>query len=52
MHVVVHCFADIYRSGAVVEVSKMLGFIPNDLRIPNYRVKTKLIHALDKWLVE
>ena len=47
MNVVVHCHAGIYRSGAVVEVAKMMGFTPADrLRIPNLRVKHKMMKVL------
>lgn len=47
MNVVVHCFAGICRSGAVVEVAKMMGFTPTDrFREPNLRVKQKMINAL------
>lgn len=47
MNVVVHCHAGICRSGAVVEVASMMGFTPSDrLRIPNMRVKTKMMKAL------
>ncbi|MDE2430112.1 MAG: hypothetical protein KGM99_15420, partial [Burkholderiales bacterium] len=47
MHVVVHCFAGICRSGAVAEVASMVGFTPTErsdtTRIPNVRVKTFLM---------
>jgi protein tyrosine phosphatase len=47
MNVVVHCFAGICRSGAVVEVGVMMGFIPTERgRIPNTRVKTKMMKVL------
>lgn len=47
MNVIVHCFAGLCRSGAVVEVGIMLGFNPPDrLRIPNTLVKNKLLKAL------
>lgn len=47
MNVVVHCFAGICRSGAVVEVAEMMGFTPTDrYRQPNIRVKTKLMKVL------
>lgn len=47
MNVVVHCHAGICRSGAVVEVGKMLGFTPTDkYRQPNLRVKHKMMKAL------
>lgn len=47
MNVVVHCHAGICRSGAVVEVGKMMGFTPTDkYRQPNLRVKHKMMKAL------
>ena len=47
MNVVVHCHAGICRSGAVVEVAEMMGFVPSDrYRIPNLRVKHKLMKVL------
>lgn len=47
MNVVVHCHAGICRSGAVVEVGKMMGFTPADrYRQPNLRVKHKMMKAL------
>jgi len=47
MNVVVHCFAGICRSGAVVEVATMMGFTPTDrYRQPNLRVKKKLMQVL------
>lgn len=47
MNVVVHCFAGICRSGAVVEVATMMGFTPTDrFRQPNLRVKRKLMKVL------
>lgn len=47
MNVVVHCHAGICRSGAVVEVGKMMGFTPTDrFRQPNLRVKHKMMKAL------
>ena len=47
MNVVVHCHAGICRSGAVVEVGKMMGFTPTDrFRMPNLRVKHKMMKAL------
>lgn len=47
MNVVVHCFAGICRSGAVVEVATMMGFTPSDrFRQPNLRVKRKLMKVL------
>lgn len=47
MNVVVHCFAGICRSGAVVEIGTMMGF--NDVgkfRQPNVRVKGKMMKVL------
>jgi protein tyrosine phosphatase len=47
MNVVVHCFAGICRSGAVVEVATMLGFVdPGRFRLPNMRVKRKMMEVL------
>jgi protein-tyrosine phosphatase len=47
MNVVVHCHAGICRSGAVVEVAKMMGFTPSDrYRQPNLRVKHKMMKVL------
>ena len=47
MNVVVHCFAGIFRSGAVVEVATKMGFTPTDrFRQPNLRVKRKLLKVL------
>ena len=47
MHVVVHCFAGACRSGAVVEVGILMGFTDTEtFRIPNTRVKTKMMKAL------
>lgn len=46
-NVVVHCFAGICRSGAVVEVASMMGFTPTErFRMPNMLVKHKLMRAL------
>lgn len=48
MNVIVHCHAGIYRSGAVVEVSTIMGFTPVDgFRDPNKLVKYKLMNALN-----
>jgi predicted protein tyrosine phosphatase len=45
--VTVHCTAGICRSGAVVEVATMLGFIPvHNNRTPNTLVKRKLMKEL------
>lgn len=47
MNVVVHCTAGMCRSGAVVEVGVMMGFTdPDKLRIPNIRVKHKMMRVL------
>lgn len=47
MNVIVHCHAGIFRSGAVVEVSTIMGFTPVDrYRDPNRLVKYKLMNAL------
>jgi predicted protein tyrosine phosphatase len=47
MNVVVHCMAGLCRSGAVAEVGVMMGFQDCEkLRIPNIRVKHKLMQAL------
>ena len=47
MNVVVHCFAGICRSGAVVEVATKMGFTPTDrFRDPNKRVLSKMMKAL------
>ena len=47
MNVVVHCTAGICRSGAVVEIGSMLGFIPVEkYRQPNLRVKHYMMDAL------
>jgi len=47
MNVVVHCFAGVCRSGAVAEVGVMMGFLDTEsFRLPNTRVKTKLLKAL------
>ena len=47
MNVVVHCFAGICRSGAVVECGVQIGFNPPDrVRWPNTLVKHKIQKAL------
>jgi len=47
MQVVVHCFAGICRSGAVVEVAEMMGFTPVErYRLPNARVKRLMMKEL------
>ena len=52
MNVVVHCFAGICRSGAVVEVGTMMGFTATDrYRQPNLRVKHKMMKVLG-WTYE
>jgi predicted protein tyrosine phosphatase len=44
---VVHCAAGICRSGAVVEVAVMMGFVDTNMhRIPNSMVKYKLMQQL------
>lgn len=48
MNIVVHCFAGVCRSGAIVEVGTMLGFRDPELyRSPNKMVKVKLMKALN-----
>ena len=43
----VHCTAGICRSGAVVEIGSMLGFIPVEkYRQPNLRVKHYMMDVL------
>ena len=47
MNVIVHCFAGVCRSGAVAEVGTMMGFDDyGSFRIPNTRVKSKMMHVL------
>jgi rhodanese-related sulfurtransferase len=47
MNIVVHCYAGIFRSGAVAEVGVMLGFEDTQVfRSPNRLVKHKLLQAL------
>jgi predicted protein tyrosine phosphatase len=47
MNVVVHCYAGICRSGAVVEVGVMMGFRECErFRSPNLRVKHRMMRAL------
>lgn len=47
MNVVVHCMAGICRSGAVVEVGTLMGFVdPGKYRIPNTRVKRLMMEEL------
>ena len=47
MNVVVHCYAGICRSGAVVEVATKMGFTSTDkFRDPNKRVLSKMMKAL------
>ena len=46
--VLVHCVAGMCRSGAVVEVAEMIGFDECfRYRLPNIRVKSKLMHQFD-----
>jgi predicted protein tyrosine phosphatase len=47
-NVIVHCFAGLCRSGAVVEVGTMLGFtsVEGRTRMPNTWVKTQLMKKL------
>ena len=48
MNVVVHCFAGMCRSGAVVEVGVMLGFTAVEkFRFPNLLVKHKMLTVLN-----
>ena len=50
--VLIHCVAGICRSGAVVEVAEMIGFDKCfRYRLPNIRVKRKLMHALGLQIV-
>jgi predicted protein tyrosine phosphatase len=50
MNVVVHCFAGIYRSGAVCEVGVMMGFKDvGRFRNPNSLVKHRMMEAL-RWV--
>lgn len=47
MNIVVHCYAGIFRSGAVAEVGVMLGFDDTHaFRSPNRLVKHKLLQSL------
>jgi hypothetical protein len=47
MNVVCHCWAGISRSGAIVEVAVMMGFIdPGEYRIPNSRIKRLMMEEL------
>jgi protein tyrosine phosphatase len=47
MNVIVHCYAGICRSGAVVEVGSIMGFTPTErFRLPNIRVKHKMMKVL------
>jgi predicted protein tyrosine phosphatase len=53
MNVLVHCFAGICRSGAVVEVGTLLGFTATDrYRQPNLRVKHKMMRELGMYYDE
>lgn len=48
INVIVHCHMGVCRSGAVVEVGVMLGFIDTkQWRLPNLMVKHKLMKYLD-----
>jgi predicted protein tyrosine phosphatase len=50
MNVIVHCIAGICRSGAVVEVAKMIGFDGgNAYRQPNVHVKRLLMREFDDY---
>jgi len=45
--VLVHCYAGLCRSGAVVEVGTIMGFeAVHENRIPNVEVKSKLLRAM------
>ena len=47
MNVIVHCYAGIYRSGAVCEVGVMMGFDDTErFRKPNLLVKHRMMHVL------
>ena len=47
MNVLLHCFAGVCRSGAVVEVATMMGFADfESFRIPNTRVKRLMMKEL------
>ena len=51
-NVLVHCVVGQCRSGAVVEVAEMIGFDECfRYRLPNVRVKSKLMQALDLHVV-
>lgn len=53
MNVLVHCFAGICRSGAVVEVGTLLGFTATDrYRQPNLRVKHMMMRKLGMYYDE
>jgi protein-tyrosine phosphatase len=53
MNVLVHCFAGICRSGAVVEVGTLLGFTATEkYRQPNLRVKHKMMRKLGMYYDE
>ena len=53
MNVLVHCFACVCRSGAVVEVGTLLGFTATDrYRQPNLRVKHKMMRKLGMYYDE
>lgn len=51
-NVLVHCVVGVCRSGAVVEVAEMIGFDECfRYRLPNIRVKSKLMQALDLHII-
>ena len=53
MNVVVNCMAGVCRSGAIVEVGVMMGFIDTEkYRQPNLRVKHKMMQALGVYGVD
>ena len=53
MNVLVHCFAGVCRSGAVVEVGTLMGFTATDrYRQPNLRVKHKMMRELGMYYDE
>jgi protein-tyrosine phosphatase len=51
-NVLVHCVVGQCRSGAVVEVAELIGFDECfRYRLPNIRVKSKLMQALDLHII-
>lgn len=47
MNVLVHCHQGVCRSGSIVEVGEILGFVSTgNFRAPNLRVKHKMMKAL------